>query len=131
MIHPGSPVTMTRMHITLSKKFRFEAAHWLPCFPEGHKCRRMHGHSFRFEVFIAGEVDPKKHLLMDYGEIKDTVQPLVEELDHRLLNEIEGLEVPTVECLAKWIYDRLSNDLPLLDKVIVFETATSSATYAG
>ena len=86
----------------LEKTFRFEAAHWLPYVPEGHKCGRMHGHSFRVTVVVEGEVKEDSGWVMDYGIIKDAFAPLEQQLDHHLLNEIEGLENPTSEVLSKW-----------------------------
>src|SRR5947207_15751308 len=102
------------MFVHLSKSFTFEAAHRLPTFPEGHKCRRLHGHSFRVDVVVEGEVDPDKGYLIDYGDIKRVAEPLVGRLDHQYLNEIEGLENPTAENVAKWIFDRLKPELSLL-----------------
>jgi 6-pyruvoyltetrahydropterin/6-carboxytetrahydropterin synthase len=119
------------MQIELRKSFRFEAAHDLPTFPEGHKCRRLHGHSFCIEVVVTGDVDPARGYLVDYGEIKAAAKPLVEQLDHRYLNEIPGLENPTAEFLAKWLWDRLQPELPLLSAIIVHETCTASAAYRG
>jgi 6-pyruvoyltetrahydropterin/6-carboxytetrahydropterin synthase len=119
------------MRMRLAKSFGFEAAHWLPTFPEGHKCRRMHGHSFRVEVVVAGEVEPAKGYLVDYGDIKRAIKPIEERLDHRVLNEIEGLENPTSEMLAHWIWERLAPVLPDLAEVIVHETCTSRCEYAG
>ena len=119
------------MRIKLSKTFDFESAHWLPTFPEGHKCRRMHGHSFKIDVFVEGDVAAEKGYLIDYGDIKAAIEPLKEKLDHRVLNDIEGLENPTAEMLAKWVYDRLKPALPLLSCVIVRETCTSAAEYHG
>ncbi|WP_428386503.1 6-carboxytetrahydropterin synthase QueD [Mucisphaera sp.] len=119
------------MRISLTKVIDFESAHWLPTFPEGHKCRRLHGHSFKVEVVISGEVDPAKGYLRDFGEVKAVLEPIKEALDHRLLNEIEGLENPTAEMLAKWVYDRVKPDLAELERVRVRETCTSSAEYAG
>ena len=119
------------MRVSLAKSFTFEAAHWLPTFPEGHKCRRMHGHSFRVDVVVEGDVDPAKGYLIDYGEISAAVEPLRKRLDHYLLNEIEGLEIPTSEVLAKWIFERLKSQLPLLSEVIVHETCTSRCHYRG
>jgi len=119
------------MHIRLSKTFTFEAAHDLPSFPQGHKCRRLHGHSFRFEVIVEGDVDPAKGYLIDYGDIQKAAEPTVRELDHYYLNEIEGLSNPTSEMLAVWIYDRLKRVLPELSAVIVRETCTSSCEYRG
>ncbi|HEX7008521.1 MAG TPA: 6-carboxytetrahydropterin synthase QueD [Phycisphaeraceae bacterium] len=119
------------MRVSLIKTIDFEAAHWLPTFPEGHKCRRLHGHSFKVDVVVEGEVDPAKGYLMDFGQIKSAVEPVRHRLDHYLLNEIEGLENPTAEILAKWIYDRLKPQLPLLSLVRVRETCTSAAEYSG
>ena len=119
------------MEVSLTKSFRFEAAHWLPTFPESHKCRRMHGHSFYVDVMVAGEVDPQKGYLMDFGQIKAAIDPVRDQLDHRLLNEIEGLENPTAEMLAKWVYDRLKPTLELLTRITVRETCTSAAEYRG
>jgi 6-pyruvoyltetrahydropterin/6-carboxytetrahydropterin synthase len=122
---------MRPMVVRLSKSFRFEAAHDLPTFPDGHKCRRLHGHSFRFDVIIEGEVDPQRGYLIDYADIKKAAEPLVKRLDHYYLNEIEGLENPTSEVLAKWIWDRLKPALPLLAAVVVHETCTSTCEYRG
>lgn len=119
------------MRISLTKQFDFEAAHWLPTFPLGHKCRRMHGHSFHIDVVVEGEVDPHLGYLMDFGKIKAAIEPVKNQLDHYVLNEIEGLSNPTAENLCKWIYDRLKPQLPLLTTVRVRETCTSQAEYRG
>ena len=119
------------MHVRLSKTFHFEAAHDLPTFPPDHKCRRLHGHSFRFDVVVEGEVETSKGYLIDYGDIKRAAEPLVKRLDHYYLNKIEGLENPTSEVLAKWLWDRLKPTLPLLVEINVHETCTSSCEYRG
>jgi 6-pyruvoyltetrahydropterin/6-carboxytetrahydropterin synthase len=119
------------MQVKLTKSFDFEAAHWLPTFPEGHKCRRLHGHSFKVDVIVAGEVDPAKGYLIDFGVIKDAVEPVRRQLDHYCLNDIAGLENPTAEMLARWVYDRLKPVLPLLHAVRVRETCTCEAEYGG
>lgn len=119
------------MFVRLSKSFHFEAAHDLPTFPDGHKCRRLHGHSFHFDVVVEGEVDPAKGYLIDYGEIKKAAEPIIKRLDHFYLNEIEGLCNPTSEVLAMWIYDHLKPALPPLSAIIVRETCTSSCEYRG
>jgi 6-pyruvoyltetrahydropterin/6-carboxytetrahydropterin synthase len=119
------------MHVRLSKSFHFEAAHDLPTFPADHKCRRLHGHSFRFDVIVEGDVEPAKGYLVDYGEIKMVTDPLVRQLDHYYLNEIDGLSNPTSEHIARWIFDRLKPTLPLLKSVVVHETCTSSCEYSG
>ena len=115
----------------LRKVFGFEAAHRLPRVPETHKCYRLHGHSYRIEVVIAGEVDPETGWVIDFADIRAAWEPLWAQLDHHYLNEIEGLENPTSEVLAVWIYDRLLGTLPQLQSVIVHETCTASAIYAG
>ena len=119
------------MRVSLSKSFRFEAAHWLPTFPEGHKCRRLHGHSFHIHVVVEGEVPEGSGYLMDFGTITAAIGPVEDALDHRCLNDIEGLENPTSEMLAKWIWDRLVGELPLLHEIQVQETCTSSCCYRG
>jgi len=117
------------MKITLTKSFNFEAAHWLPTFPDGHKCRRLHGHSFHIDVVVTGEVPPEKGYLIDYADISQAIAPIKQQLDHYLLNDIEGLTNPTAELLAKWIFDRLEPSLPCLSAVRVHETCTSQALY--
>ena len=119
------------MHVRLSKSFGFEAAHWLPCFPEGHKCRRMHGHSFRVDVIVEGELDPSVGYLIDFADIKRATEPLERALDHRCLNEIEGLENPTSEMVAAWIWARLKPALPMLSEIVVHETCTSTCHFRG
>jgi 6-pyruvoyltetrahydropterin/6-carboxytetrahydropterin synthase len=119
------------VHASLTKTIGFESAHFLPTFPQDHKCRRMHGHSFRVDVTITGKVDPDAGYLMDFGELSALLRPIVDRLDHRVLNDIPGLENPTAELVAKYLWDALSPDLPLLEKVLVRETCTSAAAYAG
>lgn len=113
------------------KEFRLEAAHRLPGVPEGHKCARLHGHSFRVAVWVAGPVDPEQGWVMDFADLKAAFAPLHEQLDHSYLNEVEGLENPTSENLARWIWDRLRPDLPGLRRVVVHETCTSGCSYEG
>jgi len=119
------------MKTTLTKTFQIEAAHRLPLLPKGHKCERMHGHSFRIEVAVSGECDPKLGWLIDYAEISGAFQPLFEQLDHHCLNDVAGLENPTSEMLAKWVWDRLKPKLPILSSVMVAETCTARAEYRG
>jgi 6-pyruvoyltetrahydropterin/6-carboxytetrahydropterin synthase len=119
------------MTVRLSKTFGFEAAHDLPTFPQGHKCRRLHGHSFRFDIIVEGEVEEAKGYLVDYGEIKHVVDPIVRQLDHYYLNDIKGLENPTSEILARWLWNQIKPHLPLLSSLIVYETCTSSCEYRG
>jgi 6-pyruvoyltetrahydropterin/6-carboxytetrahydropterin synthase len=117
--------------VELIKEFRFEAAHRLPMVPEGHKCARLHGHSFRFEIHVRGPVDPRSGWLIDYGEISDAVRPVRKELDHQYLNEIPGLENPTSEVLAAWIWARVKPKLPNLSAVVVEETCTARCVFRG
>jgi 6-pyruvoyltetrahydropterin/6-carboxytetrahydropterin synthase len=119
------------MVVRLIKTFHFEAAHDLPTFPSDHKCRRLHGHSFRFDVIIEGEVDPKIGYLIDYGDISRAAEPIVRRLDHYYLNEIEGLSNPTSENLAAWIWKQLKVALPQLAAIVVYETCTSACEYRG
>jgi 6-pyruvoyltetrahydropterin/6-carboxytetrahydropterin synthase len=112
------------------REFTFEAAHRLPHVPQGHKCARLHGHSYRVEVHVKGEVGADTGWVMDFGDLRTAFQPLHEQLDHRYLNEVPGLENPTSEVLARWIWDRLADTLPL-SAVQVRETCTSGCVYRG
>ena len=113
------------------KEITFEAAHRLPHVPEGHKCGRLHGHSFRARIYVDGPLDPKLGWVVDFADLKQAFEPLREQLDHHYLNEIEGLENPTSEILARWIWQRLRKDIPLMSAVFVAETCTSGCTYRG
>jgi 6-pyruvoyltetrahydropterin/6-carboxytetrahydropterin synthase len=119
------------MKVRLTREFGFEAAHSLPRAPEGHKCRRLHGHSFRVEVAVDGEVDPSTGWFLDYGVIREALEPIRLKLDHYCLNEIEGLENPTSEHVARWIWERLKPSLPSLARVTVHETCESRCEYEG
>jgi 6-pyruvoyltetrahydropterin/6-carboxytetrahydropterin synthase len=119
------------MNVELRKTFQFEAAHLLPLLPESHKCRRLHGHSFKVEVALAGECDPKLGWLMDYALISDAFKPILDALDHHYLNEIPGLENPTSEIVAAWIWTRLKPKLPQLTEIIVAETCLSRCVFRG
>jgi 6-pyruvoyltetrahydropterin/6-carboxytetrahydropterin synthase len=115
----------------LRKSFQFEAAHLLPRLPKSHKCRRLHGHSFTAEIAVAGECDPNLGWLIDYAQISEAFKPLWEKLDHRYLNNVAGLENPTSENIAIWIWNRLKPKLPQLTEVIVAETCTAKCVYRG
>ncbi len=119
------------MRCELKREFRFEAAHRLPHVPEGHKCARVHGHSYRVSVLIGGELDPALGWLMDFAEIDAHVDPVIGRLDHRFLNEIPGLENPTSELLAGWLWAELSPKLPQLVELTVSETPDSRCIYRG
>jgi 6-pyruvoyltetrahydropterin/6-carboxytetrahydropterin synthase len=113
------------------KEFRIESAHWLPNVPAGHKCARMHGHSFRIGVHVSGPIDPQLGWVCDFADLSKAFAPLLEQLDHRCLNEIPGLENPTSERLAEWIWGRLKPSLPMLSRVVIHETCTSGCEFRG
>ncbi len=119
------------MFTTLFKEFQFEAAHHLPNVPAGHKCGRLHGHSFLVRLEITGEVDSHTGWVMDFAELKAAFSPLYDRLDHYYLNEIPGLENPTSEVLAKWIWDEMKPLLPKLSAVMIKETCTAGSVYKG
>ena len=127
----GRAVELSTMRIELRKVFQFEAAHLLPRLPESHKCRRLHGHSFQAEIVVAGDCDPELGWLVDYADISQAFKPLWEQLDHRYLNDVPGLENPTSENIAVWIWERLKPSLPLLTEVVVAETCQSRCVYKG
>lgn len=118
-------------NVRLVKEYRFEAAHRLPSVPPGHKCQRLHGHSFKVDLTIAGPVDQTSGWFIDFGDVDDLWQPLHELLDHRYLNEVEGLSNPTSENLAIWVWERLRPKLPSLVRVTVHETCDSRCEYEG
>jgi 6-pyruvoyltetrahydropterin/6-carboxytetrahydropterin synthase len=113
------------------KVFTFEAAHRLPLVADWHKCYQLHGHSYRIEVHISGKVSNDSGWVMDFGEISNKFRPLYERLDHHYLNDIEGLENPTSENIARWIWQRLCSELPGLTRIVVHETPTSGCVYFG
>jgi 6-pyruvoyltetrahydropterin/6-carboxytetrahydropterin synthase len=118
--------------IEMVKEFRFEAAHRLTAVREGHKCARMHGHSFRIEIKLEGEVDPQKGWLIDFGDISSVVKPILRDhLDHKCLNDISGLENPTSEHLCIWLWNHIKPSLPFLVEVTVHETCTARSSYRG
>ncbi len=119
------------MPIDIFKVFAIEAAHRLPNVAEGHKCARLHGHSFRIELHLRGEPDPTLGWVMDFAEVKAAFAPIHDALDHRYLNDVQGLENPTSERLAAWIWDQLRPSLPSLHEIVVHETCTAGARYRG
>lgn len=112
------------------REFTFEAAHHLPNVPPGNKCGRLHGHSYRAEIHVTGPVHPRQGWVMDFADLKALFAPLLDQLDHRYLNEVDGLGNPTSENVARWIWDRLADSLPL-SAVVVRETCTSGCIYRG
>ena len=117
--------------VELSHKFSFDSAHSLPNVPEDHKCRRLHGHTVHVEVQVSGPVGETSGWVMDYGQMKEVVRPVIAQLDHRHLNEIEGLENPTSEHIAMWIWNRIADGLPGLTSVCIHETCNTGCTYRG
>ena len=113
----------------LYKIFTFESAHRLPHVPVGHKCGRLHGHSFKLEVHISGPVDPRTGWIIDFSEVKQKFQPIYDQLDHNYLNDLPGLENPTSESIVVWIWDRLKPVLPQLKRLVLQETCTSGCVY--
>ena len=113
------------------KVFQIEAAHRLPHVPAGHKCARMHGHSFRIEIHVSGEPGAETGWVMDFADIKTAFAPVFEQIDHQCLNHIAGLENPTSEQLSIWIWRRLKPSLTALSKIVVHETCTSGCVYSG
>jgi len=119
------------MPVDIFKVFHIEAAHRLPNVPAGHKCARLHGHSFRVEVHVRGEPEPTLGWVMDFADLKRAFQPVFEQLDHRYLNDVPGLDNPTSERLAQWIWQALKPALPLLHRIVVHETCTAGCSYGG
>jgi 6-pyruvoyltetrahydropterin/6-carboxytetrahydropterin synthase len=119
------------MRARLIKEFRFESAQTLPKAPPGHKCRQMHGHSFKVEVSIEGEVDPETGWIYDHARISEAMKPLMEQLDHSYLNEIPGLDNPTIELMAAWFWQKLTPACPGLCEIVIHETPTARCVYRG
>ncbi|MCA1567580.1 MAG: 6-carboxytetrahydropterin synthase QueD [Acidobacteria bacterium] len=113
------------------KVFSIEAAHRLPNVPAGHKCQRLHGHSYRLEIHVRGTIGAESGWVIDFADIQEAFRPLFEQLDHHYLNEVEGLSNPTSENIARWIWNRLHPSLPALSKIVVHETCTSGCIYQG
>jgi 6-pyruvoyltetrahydropterin/6-carboxytetrahydropterin synthase len=113
------------------KEVRFEAAHFLPNLPEDHKCRRMHGHSFKIRISINGPIEKHSGWVMDFADIKKVFDPILNQLDHSCLNDIDGLENPSSENLAVWIWNNLKPKLPLLSGIEVKETCSTGCIYRG
>jgi 6-pyruvoyltetrahydropterin/6-carboxytetrahydropterin synthase len=122
---------MSSHYVELTKDFHFEAAHYLPNVPEGHKCRRMHGHSFRGQVAVRGNTDPQIGWLIDYADIRRVVDPVIERLDHYCLNDISGLENPTSELIAVWLWNGIAPAISGLHRVTIEETCSSRCHYFG
>src|SRR5215213_3595059 len=113
------------------KEFSFDSAHFLPNVPVGHKCREMHGHTYRLKVFIKGGLDPKLGWIMDFKDLKEALIPVIDQLDHKLINNIKGLENPTAENITVWIWHQIKPSLPLLSRIELYETPTTGVIYNG
>ncbi len=113
------------------KTFTFDSAHFLPHVPEGHKCKEIHGHTYRMTVYIEGPLDPHIGWVADFADIKKAIEPIVKIVDHRLLNDLPGLENPTCENIAVWLWNRIKEKIPALVKIELHETPTSGVIYTG
>jgi len=117
--------------VEIFKEFTFEAAHRLPNVAPGHKCARLHGHSYHVAVHIAGPVDDHAGWVRDFADLSGAMRPVLDRLDHYYLNDIDGLENPTSEVLAQWIWCELRPSLPDLEQIVIRETCTSGCVYRG
>ncbi len=117
------------MNYELKQHFQIESARFLPNLPKNHPCAKVHGHSFKIILKLVGPLDPEIGWVIDYHKISELMKPLLTRLDHQMLNEVEGLENPTSELLAKWIFDRMIKDIPLLKNVSIMETQFTECTY--
>lgn len=113
------------------RAFTFDAAHRLPNLPDSHKCRRLHGHTFKVEIHVVGELLQDYDWVIDFGDIAKLVSPVIEELDHNYLNDINGLENPTSENIARWLWKRIKPSLSILSKIVVQESPYSGVVYQG
>lgn len=120
---------MNTMKFELKQHFQIESARFLPHLPKEHPCSRMHGHSFKIILTLVGDLDPKIGWVIDYNDIQAAMKPLLEQIDHRVLNDVEGLENPTSELLAVWLYERARKVLPQLTKVTIAETPLTECSY--
>ncbi len=119
------------MNVRLTHEFRFEAAHLLPKVPAGHKCQRLHGHSFKIEVTVRGMVNPDTGWFIDFGVLQDEWKKLYDVLDHNYLNDVPGLENPTSENLAHWVWTKMKPGIPSLQRITVHETCDARCEYEG
>jgi 6-pyruvoyltetrahydropterin/6-carboxytetrahydropterin synthase len=113
------------------KQFTFDSAHFLPNVPVGHKCKEIHGHTYRLVVHVEGELDTKLGWVIDFAVLKKVISPIIDEIDHQLLNNISGLENPTCEIITQWLWYRIIPEVPALSKLELHETPTSGAVYTG
>lgn len=119
------------MSTTIIKSIHFEAAHRLPNTPIGHKCRELHGHSYTCEIHVTGTVDRSLGWICDFADITQAFAPLLAKLDHHVLNDVDGLENPTAENIAKWVWMQLAGSINGLAAIVIQETSTSRCVYTG
>ena len=113
------------------KHFDFDSAHFLPYVPDNHKCKEIHGHTYRMTVYFKGELDEQFGWVIDFAEIKNEITPIIKSIDHKLLNNIEGLENPTCEVLAVWLWNKIKSRISILHRIELYETLTSGVVYEG
>ncbi len=119
------------MEMELVKTFRFEAAHWLPCVPDGHKCKNLHGHSYRVDIHVTGSPAPDTGWVVDFGDIKNIVSPIIDELDHKCLNDIAELPNSTSEMICVYLWDRIKPQLGGLSAITLWESDSSRCIFHG
>lgn len=117
--------------MTIFRKFTFDSAHYLPNVPDTHKCRNIHGHTYTLTLYISGSIDKTLGWVMDFADIKEKVNNVLSEIDHKLLNEVKGLGNPTCEHVAIWIWNKIKTGIPLLEKIELYETPSSGVVYYG
>jgi 6-pyruvoyltetrahydropterin/6-carboxytetrahydropterin synthase len=117
--------------MTIFKQFTFDSAHFLPNVPDGHKCKGIHGHTYKLTLFLDGPLEANLGWVADFGEVKAAANTVIALIDHKLLNEIKGLENPTCELLAIWLWRQMKPAIPMLKLIELYETPTSGTIYEG
>lgn len=117
--------------MTIFKQFTFDSAHFLPNVPDDHKCKQIHGHTYKLTIFIEGPLDEKLGWVADFAVVKRDIKAIIDIVDHKMLNDIPGLENPTCELLGKWLWDKIKVQIPLLKRIELNETPTSGVVYEG
>ena len=117
------------MKFELRQLFRIESARRLTGLPSDHPCSRLHGHSFQIELTLIGDRQEDTGWVIDYHLISSSVGPVLRQLDHRVLNEVPGLENPTTENLCFWLYEKIKTEIPELVQITVRETPETACSY--
>jgi 6-pyruvoyltetrahydropterin/6-carboxytetrahydropterin synthase len=117
--------------MTIFRQFTFDSAHFLPYVAEDHKCRQMHGHTYKLTIYMTAEPDEQLGWVMDFADVKKVMTPILDIVDHKTLNNVPGLENPTCELLAKWLWDKIKQEIPILSKIELYETPKSGVVYEG